>query len=109
MSWIPVFRDIPVVGCFFHDEESQAAAKALALQAVVDLWTEPEHEHDRYAVKVLDPATQLHIGYIPRHSSAAIFALAELAADDIEIRSIVTGKGRDGWPKISVVVGKEDE
>jgi len=106
MPWHPIFRSIPVVGCYFRSEEEQMAAKALTHGAPVALVLEPENEHDNRAVAVHTPGGQ-HIGYIPAHSSGAVYALAELVEAEIDTHAYVTKVSSKGWPVITVVVGDE--
>ena len=104
-----IFRNIPVVGGYFRNEEEQQAAKALTKGDEVELCAEPENEHDPLAVAVVSDG--YHIGYLPAHSSGALLLLAEVLSNaGGQIVSTVCGTSKKGgWPCLNVVLALDEE
>lgn len=58
-----------LVGVNFRPAEAREIVKQLSFGSELELEAEPDNAYDRNAVKVLDPETQIHLGYLSRESN----------------------------------------
>jgi hypothetical protein len=95
MAVKPLLRNVPIVGNAHRDEHAKAVFAGLKKGEELELHLEPTNPHDEFAVKVL--VEGVHVGYIPRESSAVLFAISpdgkNLGDDVIAIVSEIGTKG----------------
>lgn len=76
---------VPLVGAAFRPKEAKDIIRGLSIGDVVELQPDPNNEYDATAVAVYSGFT--HIGFIPKDSNSAIFAVlmdgAEISAEII--------------------------
>lgn len=70
----PVLRSVKIVGNHFRPQEAKEVFNSLQPKDELILKPEPTNPHDPYAVMVCKG--QMHIGYIPKEISAAVYVLA---------------------------------
>lgn len=74
---------VPLVGATFRPAEAKAIVRELRIGNTVQLRADPENEYDPHAVAVY--SDDVHIGFIPRDSNSALFAVlmdgAEISAE----------------------------
>jgi len=76
---------VPMVGATFRPPEAKEVVRNLIIGDRVELRADPNNEYDRTAVAVY--SNDVHIGFIPRESNSALFAVlmdgAEISAEII--------------------------
>lgn len=64
---------VPLMGANFRPREAKDVIRALGIGDTVRLEADPDNEYDATAVAVYSDET--HIGFIPKESNSAIFAV----------------------------------
>ena len=76
---------VTMVGATFRPQEAKEIVRALGIGDCVELHADPHNEYDSTAVAVY--YDDVHIGFIPRESNSALFAVlmdgAEISAEII--------------------------
>lgn len=80
---------VPMVGATFRPVEARDIVKRLTIGDTVQLIADPNNEYDTTAVAVY--SDDVHIGFIPKESNSALFAVlmdgAEITAEIIAFES----------------------
>lgn len=70
--------NIQLAGLSFRPREAKDLVAILEVGHEFALEREPDNRFDPFAVKIIDPNTEIHLGYVPRTASQEIStALAE--------------------------------
>ena len=70
-----------IAGTYYRSEQERSCAAELQVGNQLLLEREPTNEYDKYAVKVIDKATGLCVGYIPKTLGVCVSNLLETALE----------------------------
>lgn len=80
---------VTMVGASFRPAEAKEVVKALRIGDILELRADPDNDYDSTAVAVYFNET--HLGFIPRESNSALFAVlmdgAEISAEVVAFES----------------------
>jgi len=91
-----------LVGVNFRPIEAQARVTQLEVGHVLALEREPENVYDTWAIKVIDPDTDIFLGYIERYVA---IDLAPLLDEGAPSHCTITGFENRKRPALHVSVG----
>lgn len=82
---------VPMVGATFRPAEAKDIIRALCIGNKVQLQADPDNEYDTTAVAVYHD--DVHLGFIPKESNSAIFAVlmdgASISAEIIAFENLL--------------------
>ena len=73
--------NIQLAGLNFRPREAKDLVAVLTAGHELALEREPDNRFDPFAVRVIDPNTEIHIGYVPRTASQEISSALASGAD----------------------------
>ena len=92
----------PIAGVSFRPREVKLLLQTLPDGYKVALLPEPSNKFDPFALQIIDPASEAHLGYVPR-SHSQIFATDLLEGREISARIF----GRSSPPLIQYLITDE--
>lgn len=88
---------VPMVGAPFRPAEAKEIIRGLHIGARVQLVADPDNEYDSTAVAVY--SDDVHIGFIPKESNSALFAVL---MDGAEISAEIIAFENSLWPVLEI-------